>query len=74
MSEFNVTAELTGRVWKIERSVGTEVSADDPIMILESMKMEIPVITDRHGTLTKLHVSEGDEVVEGQLLATIECK
>ena len=74
MSEFNVTAELTGRVWKIERSVGTEVNADDPIMILESMKMEIPVITDRHGTLTKLHVSEGDEVVEGQLLATIECK
>jgi acetyl-CoA carboxylase biotin carboxyl carrier protein len=74
MREFNVTAELTGRVWKIERSVGTEVNADDPIMVLESMKMEIPVITDRHGTLTQLHVSEGDEVVEGQLLATIECK
>jgi acetyl-CoA carboxylase biotin carboxyl carrier protein len=74
MREFNVTAELTGRVWKIERSVGTEVNADDPIMILESMKMEIPVFAEKLGTVAKLHVSEGDEVVEGQLLATIEHK
>jgi acetyl-CoA carboxylase biotin carboxyl carrier protein len=74
MSEFKLMAELTGRVCKIERSVGSEVNADDPILILESMKMEIPVITDKHGTVTKLHVSEGDEVVEGQLLATIACK
>jgi acetyl-CoA carboxylase biotin carboxyl carrier protein len=74
MSEFNVKAELTGRVCKIERDVGTQLNAEDPIMILESMKMEIPVISDRIGMLAKLHVSEGDEVVEGQLLATIECK
>jgi biotin carboxyl carrier protein len=67
-----VTAELTGNLWKVMVSEGQQVQADDTLMILESMKMEIPVNAPRAGRVTRIHVKEGQAVQEGQLLADIE--
>jgi biotin carboxyl carrier protein len=66
-----IRAPLTGRVWKIERAVGDFVPAGDPVVILESMKMEVPVEAPVAGTLATLHCSEGDPVEEGAVLATL---
>ena len=62
MARIEVTAEVTGNVWKIEAAVGDTVAADDVIMILESMKMEIPVGAPEDGVLTEVLVAEGDTV------------
>jgi acetyl-CoA carboxylase biotin carboxyl carrier protein len=67
-----VTAELTGNLWKVVVSEGQQVQADDTLMILESMKMEIPVNAPRAGRVTRIHVKEGQAVQEGQLLADID--
>jgi acetyl-CoA carboxylase biotin carboxyl carrier protein len=67
-----VTAELTGNLWKLVAGEGQEVAADETLMILESMKMEIPVTAPRAGRVTKIHVKEGDTVQEGQLLAEVD--
>ena len=67
----DIEAHITGNVWKIEVAVGDEVSDGDTVVILESMKMEIPVLAEGAGTLAKLHVAEGDVVQEGDLIATI---
>jgi acetyl-CoA carboxylase biotin carboxyl carrier protein len=69
---IEVKAELMGSVWKIVAAVGDAVELDDQIMILESMKMEIPVLAPSAGTLTAILVSEGDTVEEGQALADVE--
>lgn len=66
-----IESEVTAAVWKIEKSVGDAVEPGETVMILESMKMEIPVEAEESGTLTALHVSEGDAVDDGQLLAEI---
>jgi acetyl-CoA carboxylase biotin carboxyl carrier protein len=67
-----VTAELTGNLWKLVATEGQQVQADETLMILESMKMEIPVNAPTAGRLTKIHVKEGQTVQEGQLLAEID--
>jgi acetyl-CoA carboxylase biotin carboxyl carrier protein len=67
-----VTAELTGNLWKVVVSEGQEVQADDTLMILESMKMEIPVNAPKAGRVMRIHVKEGQAVQEGQLLADID--
>ena len=69
---MQVTAELTGNLWKVVVSEGQEVQADDTLMILESMKMEIPVNAPKAGRVTRIHVKEGQAVQEGQLLADID--
>jgi biotin carboxyl carrier protein len=51
---------------------GADMAADDVIVILESMKMEIPVVAPKAGKLTQLHIAEGDMIAEGQLIATLE--
>jgi biotin carboxyl carrier protein len=66
-----IRAEMVANVWKIVASAGDEVSEGDTLVILESMKMEIPVIAEADGVVT-LAVSEGDVVQEGDLIATIE--
>lgn len=71
MAVIDVKAEIGGVVWKIELAVGTAVAEDDPILILESMKMEIPVLAPRGGTLSECLVAEGDAVREGQVIARI---
>jgi acetyl-CoA carboxylase biotin carboxyl carrier protein len=68
---MNVIAEVAGKVWKIEARPGAQLAADDPILILESMKMEIPVVAPGAGRLTELRVKEGDAVQEGEVLAVI---
>ena len=67
----DVKAEIGGVVWKIEIATGIAVSEDDAIMILESMKMEIPVLAPCGGTLAECLVSEGETVREGQVIARI---
>ena len=64
-----VASEITGKVWKIVAQPGAALAEEDPIMILESMKMEIPVLAPVAGTLTKITVKEGDDVAEGQAVA-----
>jgi acetyl-CoA carboxylase biotin carboxyl carrier protein len=67
-----VKAELVGNLWKIVTEVGQHVEEDDTIMILESMKMEIPILAPVAGTIKELLVAEGDVVQEGQTVAIIE--
>ena len=67
-----VKAELVGNLWKIVTEVGQQVEEDDTIMILESMKMEIPVLAPTSGTIKEFLVKEGDTVQEGQTVAVIE--
>ena len=66
-----VRAEMVANVWKIVATEGDQVEDGDTLVILESMKMEIPVLAEGGGTLAKLHVAEGDVVQEGDLIATI---
>ncbi|HKF78223.1 MAG TPA: biotin/lipoyl-binding carrier protein [Candidatus Dormibacteraeota bacterium] len=67
-----VRAELVGNVWKVEATEGDRVQEDDILIILESMKMEIPVTAPSAGTVREIRVKEQDVVQEGQVLAVIE--
>jgi acetyl-CoA carboxylase biotin carboxyl carrier protein len=67
-----VRAEMVANVWKVVVSEGDPVEDGDTLVILESMKMEIPVISEAAGRVTALAVGEGDVVQEGDLIATIE--
>ncbi len=69
---MQVTAELTGNLWKLVVTEGQQVAADETLMIMESMKMEIPVTSPKAGKVTKIHVKEGQTVQEGQLLAEVD--
>lgn len=72
MARREVRAEIAGRVWKIETRIGDRVAADAPIIILESMKMEIPVPAPMPGTVAEIRVAEQDPVEEGQVVAVLE--
>jgi acetyl-CoA carboxylase biotin carboxyl carrier protein len=67
-----VVAHITGTVWKIEVREGDVVVQDQTVVILESMKMEMPVEAAAAGRVTTIHVREGDAVDEGQVLVTLE--
>ena len=67
-----VRAELVGNVWKVEAKAGDRVEEDDVLIILESMKMEIPVTAPAAGTVLEIRVREQDVVQEGQVIAVIE--
>jgi len=67
-----VRAEMVANVWKVVAAEGDTVADGDTLVILESMKMEIPVLAESTGTLTRLAVAEGDVVQEGDLIAVIE--
>lgn len=64
-------AELSGSVWKVLINVGDSVERDQEIMILESMKMEIPVVAPATGTIVSIEVAEGVAVETGDLLAKV---
>jgi acetyl-CoA carboxylase biotin carboxyl carrier protein len=66
-----VRAEMVANVWKVVVAEGDTVEDGDTLVILESMKMEIPVIAETEGTVTTLGVAEGDVVQEGDLIAVI---
>ena len=72
MAEIKVKAEITGRVWKITAAAGTQVAEDDPIIMIELMKMEIPVAAPSAGMVKSVLVNEGDDVAEGQDVAVME--
>lgn len=71
MAEHRIEAIVSGKVWKIEKQVGEAVEAGEPIMILESMKMEIPIEAPVAGKVASLAFAEGDSVTEGQIVATV---
>lgn len=66
-----VRAEMTANVWKVLVSPGDTVADGDTLVILESMKMEIPVIAEEDGTVTEVKVAEGDTINEDDLIAVI---
>ena len=72
MAEIKVRSELNAIVWKIEVPAGALVNAGDTLIILEAMKMEIPVAAPRSGTVQTILVSEGQQVAEGQPLAVLQ--
>ena len=67
-----IRAEMVANVWKVVASAGDAVSEGDTLVILESMKMEIPVVAESGGTLAQLAVNEGRRRQEGDLIAVIE--
>lgn len=72
MAIVDVKTEITGTVWKILAVVGSTVGEEDPILILESMKMEIPVAAPERGKVLEILAAEGDTVTEGSVVARIE--
>ncbi|MFX0591795.1 biotin/lipoyl-binding carrier protein [Melissospora conviva] len=67
-----IRAEMVANVWKVVATAGEPVSEGDTLVILESMKMEIPVLAESDGTLRELAVNEGDVVQDGDLIAVID--
>ena len=72
MAEVTVRSELHAVVWKIEVAAGAPVQAGDTLMILEAMKMEIPVAAPSSGTVKTILVAEKQQVAEGQPLAVLQ--
>ena len=66
-----IVAEMVANVWKVVAEPGSAIAAGDIVVILESMKMEIPVLAEHPGTLAELRVREGDVVQEGDILAVV---
>ena len=69
---MDIKAHITGTVWKIEAAVGDDVEEEDIVMILESMKMEMPVEAPADGTITEIVIAEGAAVQEGDVVARME--
>ena len=67
-----IRAEMVANVWKVVAAAGDQVADGDTLVILESMKMEIPVVADSDGVVAQLAVNEGDVVQEGDLIAVVE--
>ncbi len=72
MARIEVISEIAGRVWRIDAEVGTALAEEDPVITLECMKMEIPVVAPSRGTLAEVLVAEGEAVAEGQVVAALE--
>lgn len=66
-----LVAEMVANVWKLVAEPGQRLEAGDTVLILESMKMEIPVLVEAAGTLAEMRVREGDVVQEGDILAVV---
>jgi biotin carboxyl carrier protein len=69
---YEVRAEMVANVWKVVVAEGQAVTDGETLVILESMKMEIPVLAEGAGTVSALGVSEGDVVQEGDLIAVVD--
>jgi len=67
-----IKSEITGKIWKVEATVGQRVQADDQLVVIESMKMEIPVLAPHDGVVSEIRVAEGQDVLEGQVVAVID--
>jgi biotin carboxyl carrier protein len=69
---IEVEAQVTGNVWKIETAVGAQVEEEDVLLVVESMKMEIPVEAPAPGRVVEIRVREGQAVEEGDVLVVLE--
>jgi acetyl-CoA carboxylase biotin carboxyl carrier protein len=67
-----IRAEMVANVWKVVKAAGDSVEEGDTLVILESMKMEIPVLAEVDGVIREMAVNEGDVVQEGDLIAVVE--
>lgn len=72
MARIEIKAEVTGKVWKVLIPVGQRVESGDSVMIVESMKMEIPVISEESGTVAELRTAEGKAVEDGDVVALLD--
>ena len=72
MATLDIKTEITGSVWKIVKAVGDGVEEDEEIMIIESMKMEIPVTAPEDGIVAEILTEEGAIVTEGTVVARVE--
>lgn len=72
MAEVTVRSELNAIVWKIEIAIGAAVDAGDTLVILEAMKMEIPVAAPRAGTVKTVLIEEKQQIAEGQALVILQ--
>lgn len=73
MKTLTLLADVAGTVWKIEVAVGDSVEADQDLLILESMKMEIPATAPQAGVVRQILVAPGETIAEGQGLLILEC-
>ena len=69
---IEVESQITGNVWKIEKAVGDVIEEEDVLLIIESMKMEIPVEAPEGGRISEIRVAEGQAVAEGDVLVVLE--
>jgi acetyl-CoA carboxylase biotin carboxyl carrier protein len=72
MARIEVRSEITGTVWQVKASPGDKVDSGDVLVVIESMKMEIPVITEDAGVVKEILVKEKEPVAEGQVVAILE--
>ena len=72
MADLRVKSEIAGSVWKIEVAVGDSVGEEDALIILESMKMEIPLLAPRAGVVKAILVAEGEAIAEGDVAVVLE--
>jgi acetyl-CoA carboxylase biotin carboxyl carrier protein len=71
MADLRVRSEIAGSVWKIEVAIGDSVAEEDPLIILESMKMEIPLLAPRAGVVKEILVAEGEAIAEGDIAVVL---
>lgn len=72
MARIEIKSEITGTVWQVKSQPGDKVDSGDTLLIIESMKMEIPVITEDAGTVVEILVQKKDAVTEGQVVAVLD--
>lgn len=72
MPLHTLIADVTGKVWQLTAPVGSRVEADEPVLIVESMKMEIPVTSPCAARVVEILAAEGDLIEEGQAVAILE--
>lgn len=71
MPDIRVKSEIAGAVWQLLKRPGDPVAAEEALLLLESMKMEIPVASPRAGTVREILVAEGEAVAEGDVVAVV---
>ena len=69
---IEIEAQITGSVWKIETKIGAQVEEEDVLLIIESMKMEIPVEAPGKGSVSEIRVEEGQAIEEGDVLVVLD--
>jgi biotin carboxyl carrier protein len=72
MAKLAAKSDVSGTVWKIEVTLGQKVAEGDTLVLIESMKMEIPVVAETAATVASILVAEGDGIIEGQSVVTLE--